>query len=69
LNIVYRADGVKYVGKFARNQPNGSGILFLIDGQRIEGTFKDGHPHGLCTQYGRNDERGSSAIFANGLLI
>jgi hypothetical protein len=53
-------NGLKYVGDFANNKPNGRGTFALPDGSRYVGEFKNGqyNGHGAFTSPAGIDEQG-----------
>jgi hypothetical protein len=54
-----------YEGEMSNNSFNGKGILYTPDGY-IEGTFKDGKPHGFCKQVAEASQQTLEGEFVNG---
>jgi len=49
------SDAVDYQGeRNAQNKPHGQGSLIFGDGSKVTGTFSNGFPHGIATQYFHN---------------
>ena len=38
----------EYEGQWEDNERNGKGIVTYVNGDKIEGNFVRGHPHGVC---------------------